>query len=61
LVSEDEKSTKSDEKREETPKVEPYAPFFRKIETNESRRCKTAFDENTAVEEDFFAEEREKK
>ena len=60
MVSEDEKSTKSDA-REETPKVEPYAPFFRKIETNELRRCKTAFDENTAVEEDFFAEEREKK
>ena len=31
LVSEDERSTKSDA-REETPKVEPYAPFFRKIE-----------------------------
>ncbi|CBY42159.1 unnamed protein product [Oikopleura dioica] len=60
LVSEDEKSTKSDV-REETPKVEPYAPFFRTIDKNESRRCKTAFDKNTTVEEDFFAEEREKK
>ena len=60
LVSEDEKSTNSDV-REETPKVEPYAPFFRTIDKNESRRCKTAFDKNTTVEEDFFAEEREKK
>lgn len=60
MVSEDEKSTKSDAK-EETPKVEPYVPFYRKIEKNVSRRCKTAFDETTVVEEDFFAAETRKK
>ncbi|CAG5094838.1 Oidioi.mRNA.OKI2018_I69.XSR.g13905.t1.cds [Oikopleura dioica] len=61
LVSEDEKSTKSENAKEEVPKVEPYAPFYRKIEKNESRRCKTAFDERTTVEEDFYAEIREKR